>query len=186
MAHPRKFDDKDPRLKRVRKLCLDLPDTFEKEAWGECTFRVDGGTIFAMTDWNHHGSGHTALWIKAPLMTQGDLVQSDPERYFVPPYMGPKGWVGARLDAKTDWSDVQRLVEDAYRLSVPKRKKKVAQAASSKRVTAQKSPARKSAKKKLTKRTAKKAAKRMPAKKASRAGTTARKKTKARAKTKRV
>ena len=62
MAHPRKFDDKDPRLKRVRKLCLDLPDTFEKEAWGECTFRVDGGTIFAMTDWNHHGSGHTALW----------------------------------------------------------------------------------------------------------------------------
>ncbi|MGC2443262.1 MAG: MmcQ/YjbR family DNA-binding protein, partial [Candidatus Binatus sp.] len=58
MAHPRKYDDSDPAILKLREICLALPEVFEKEAWGECTFRVTGGSMFAMTDNNHHGSGH--------------------------------------------------------------------------------------------------------------------------------
>ncbi len=53
MAHPRMYDDSSPAMRRLREICLALPEAFEKEAWGECTFRVTGGSMFAMTD-NHH------------------------------------------------------------------------------------------------------------------------------------
>ena len=98
MAHPRMYDDSNPVIKCLREVCLALPEAFEKEAWGECTFRVTGGSMFAMTDNNHHNSGHLAVWIKAPPMVQEILVKSDRRRFFVPPYMGPEGWVGVRLD----------------------------------------------------------------------------------------
>ncbi len=121
MAHPRMYDDSNPILKRLREVCLALPEAFEKEAWGECTFRVTGGSMFAMTDNNHHGSGHVAVWVKAPPMVQEILVNSDPKRFFIPPYMGPKGWVGVRLDAKCKWEEVAGILKDGYQMSVPKR-----------------------------------------------------------------
>jgi len=70
MAHPRMYDDSNPAIERLREICLALPEVFEKEAWGECTFRVTGGSMFAMTDNNHHSSGHVAVWVKAPAMVQ--------------------------------------------------------------------------------------------------------------------
>ena len=79
MAHPRMYDDSDPAILKLREICLALPEVFEKEAWGECTFRVTGGSMFAMTDNNHHGSGHLAVWVKAPAMVQEILVNSEPE-----------------------------------------------------------------------------------------------------------
>lgn len=103
MAHPRMYDDSNAAIKRLREVCLALPDAFEKEAWGECTFRVTGGSMFAMTDNNHHNSGHVAVWVKVPPMVQEILVKSDSKRFFVPPYMGPKGWIGVRLDHKVNW-----------------------------------------------------------------------------------
>ena len=121
MAHPRMYDDSNPMLRRLREVCLVLPEAFEKEAWGECTFRVTGGSMFAMTDNNHHGSGHVAVWVKAPPMVQEILVNSDPKRFFIPPYMGPKGWVGVRLDAKVKWDEVAGILKDGYQMSVPKR-----------------------------------------------------------------
>jgi predicted DNA-binding protein (MmcQ/YjbR family) len=121
MAHPRMYDDSNPAMKRLRAVCLALPETFEKEAWGECTFRVTGGSMFAMTDNNHHGSGHVAVWVKAPPIVQEILVNSDPKRFFVPPYMGRKGWVGVRLDYKPDWDEVGGILKDGYLMSVPKR-----------------------------------------------------------------
>ena len=121
MAHPRMYDDSNPLLKRLREVCLLLPEDFEKEAWGECTFRVTGGSMFAMTDNNHHGSGHVAVWVKAPPMVQEILINSDPKRFFIPPYMGPKGWVGVRLDAKVKWDEVAGILKDGYQMSVPKR-----------------------------------------------------------------
>jgi predicted DNA-binding protein (MmcQ/YjbR family) len=121
MAHPRMYDDANPILKRLREVCLALPETFEKEAWGECTFRVTGGSMFAMTDNNHHGSGHIAVWVKAPPMVQEILVKSDGKRFFVPPYMGPKGWVGVRLDYKVKWDEVAAILKDGYLMSAPKR-----------------------------------------------------------------
>lgn len=123
MAHPRMYDDKSPALKRLRKICLALPEVFEKEAWGECTFRVTSGSMFAMTDCNHHDSGHIAVWIKAPPMTQEILVNADPKRFFVPPYVGPKGWIGVRLDYKVDWEELGELLEDGYLISAPKRRR---------------------------------------------------------------
>ena len=71
------YDDSNPAIERLREICLALPEVFEKEAWGECTFRVTGGSMFAMTDNNHHRSGHVAVWVKAPAMVQEILVGSD-------------------------------------------------------------------------------------------------------------
>ena len=121
MAHPRMYDDSNPALNRLRELCLALPGTSEKEAWGECTFRVTGGSMFAMTDNNHHRSGHLAVWVKAPPAIQEILVRSDGQRFFVPPYMGPKGWVGVRLDYKVNWDELAGIIKDGYLMSAPKR-----------------------------------------------------------------
>lgn len=121
MAHPRMYDDSNPALKRLREICLALPQAFEKEAWGECTFRVTAGSMFAMTDNNHHQSGHVAVWVKAPSMVQEILVNSDPRRFFVPPYMGPKGWVGVRLDHKVNWDELAAILKDGYLMSTPKK-----------------------------------------------------------------
>ncbi len=121
MAHPRMFDDSNPAIHRLREICLALPEAFEKEAWGECTFRVTGGTMFAMTDNDHHGSGHTSVWVKAPPMVQEILVHADGERFFVPPYLGGKGWLGVRLDYKVDWEELAGILKDGYLMSAPKR-----------------------------------------------------------------
>src|SRR5262249_8016834 len=99
--------------------CLALPDATEKLAWGEPTFRV-GGKLFAMFTNNHHGDGRIAVWCKAPAGVQQILVGADPERFFVPPYVGPKGWIGVRLDLKVDWKEVAEILKDAYTMTVPK------------------------------------------------------------------
>lgn len=121
MAHPRMYDDSNAAIKRLREICLALPEATEKEAWGECTFRVAGGTMFAMTDNNHHDSGHVAVWVKAPAMAQEILVGSDPRRFFRPPYMGHKGWVGVRLDVAVDWEQLAAILKDGHLMSAPKR-----------------------------------------------------------------
>lgn len=105
-------------LGRVRKICLALPQTSEKEAWGVPTFRVRQ-KLFAMFVNNHHGDGRIALWINAEPGAQHMLVEADPDRFFVPPYQGPRGWIGVRLDLKVDWDEVGDLVKDAYRATAP-------------------------------------------------------------------
>ncbi len=121
MAHPRMYDDSSPTIRRLREICLALPDAFEKEAWGECTFRVTGGSMFAMTDNDHHGSKRVAVWVKAPAMVQEILVHAAPKRFFVPPYVGSKGWVGVRLDHEVDWDELAEILRDGFLLSAPKR-----------------------------------------------------------------
>lgn len=109
-------------LTKLRKVCLALPEAHEVEAWGEPTFRVRN-KLFAMfaSRANHHGAGQDSVWIKAKPENQRLLVQSDPERYFVPPYVGPSGWIGVRLGVGTDWDDVDELLRDGYRMIAPKR-----------------------------------------------------------------
>ncbi|MDP9387799.1 MAG: MmcQ/YjbR family DNA-binding protein [Actinomycetota bacterium] len=108
------------RLGRLRQLCLALPEATEKEAWGDPTWRVRD-RIFAMQKGNFEG-GRPSVWLKAAEGVQGVLVGSDPERFFVPPYVGHKGWVGAHLDgARVDWEELADLIEDSYRLVAPKR-----------------------------------------------------------------
>jgi predicted DNA-binding protein (MmcQ/YjbR family) len=103
-------------IEPLREICLALPGAVEKLAWGEPTFRVRD-KMFAMYDNNHHDAGRIAVWVKAPPLAQGILVESDPERFFVPPYVGVKGWVGVRLDLKkVDWKQVAAILEDGYKM----------------------------------------------------------------------
>ncbi len=103
-------------LKRLRRICLALPEAEERTTWDAPTFRVRD-KIFAMAP-NRDGAD---VWLKAPRGSQAVLVAAAPERFFVPPYVGPKGWVGIRLDAGTDWAEVASLVRRSYRLIAPKR-----------------------------------------------------------------
>jgi hypothetical protein len=105
-------------LERLRKLCLALPETAEKVAWGEPTWRVRG-KMFAMLDNHHHGAADFAVWLKSDFETQRMLVDTDPETFFVPPYQGKAGWVAARLDARTDWKGLAELIEEAWSLAAP-------------------------------------------------------------------
>ncbi|MEQ9363475.1 MAG: MmcQ/YjbR family DNA-binding protein [Leptospirales bacterium] len=132
MPHPRKYAPDNELIEELRKLCLSFPASYEKEAWGECTFRVEGGTMFAMSDCDHHGSGHTAVWVKAPPLAQEQMVEKDPKRYFRPPYMGAKGWVGIRLDVgRVSWKKVREIIAAGYEMSAPARKKTAAPAKNS-------------------------------------------------------
>ena len=116
-SRPRRRLKKTPRgpLDRLRAICLALPDTTEKVAWGEPTWRVRG-KLFAQLDDHHHGADHLAVWLPAPLGEQEAMVFTDPERFFRPPYVGGKGWVGVRIDRRPDWSMVAKLVEQAHRM----------------------------------------------------------------------
>ncbi len=103
---------------RLRAICLALPQTVETKSWGNPTFRINN-KIFAME--KDLDDGCIALLCKAPPGAQAVLVGADPERFFVPAYVGPKGWVGMRLDRKPDWNEVTALVRRSYRLIAPKR-----------------------------------------------------------------
>ena len=109
-------------LDRLRTVCLGLPEAHEVEAWGEPTFRVKN-KVFAMyaSPDTHHGAGRPGVWVKSAHVTQDMLVRAEPSRYFVPPYVGPSGWVGVWLDRNPDWSEVKELMRDAYVLVAPKK-----------------------------------------------------------------
>jgi predicted DNA-binding protein (MmcQ/YjbR family) len=104
-------------LDRLRTICLALPEAIERETWGAATFRVRE-KIFAMgglTD------GRARVSCKARPGQQAALVQADPARFFVPPYVGPKGWLGVYLGDGTDWDELADLIEESYRMTAPKR-----------------------------------------------------------------
>ena len=111
-----------PPLPRLRRLSLALPEAYEKISHGEPTFWA-GKKMFAMfaNAANHHGGGRHAVWCKATHMTQSLLVGRHPERYFVPPYVGPSGWVVMYLDRHPDWREVAYRLREAYRLAAPKK-----------------------------------------------------------------
>jgi predicted DNA-binding protein (MmcQ/YjbR family) len=102
---------------RLRSICLALPEATEKEAWGDPTFRVRD-RIFAM---EKRGDGRVSVWCKAAPGSQAVLVGADPALFFVPPYVGSKGWIGMRLNASPDWDEVAIIVRRSYRLIAPKK-----------------------------------------------------------------
>jgi len=110
-------------LDRLREICLALPEATEKPFGGHTDpSRRVGDKIFAMYSDNHRGGGMVSLQCKAPPGAQEVLVGADPQRFFVPPYVGHNGWVGIRLDLPSvDWSMVGELVMDSYRMTAPKR-----------------------------------------------------------------
>ncbi len=104
-------------LTRLRKICLALPEATEKQTWDLPTFRVREKifTMYVLHD------ERPAIWCKAPPGAQTILVNADPTRFFVPPYVGPKGWIGVRLDVATDWPEIDDLVTRSWRMTAPKR-----------------------------------------------------------------
>jgi len=107
-------------LDRVRERCLLLPETSERLSHGQPTFYVRRKTFVMYLD-NHHDDGRLALWCAAPEGMQHALVDDDPERYFVPPYVGHRGWLGVRLDRDLTWDEVAGAIEDAYLTVAPRR-----------------------------------------------------------------
>ena len=105
-------------IERLRKICLALPEATEKEAWSEPTWRVKN-KMFAQMDDYHHGSPHCAVWLPSAIEAQEALIAADPKRFFRPPYVGHKGWVGIVLDTGPDWAVVAELVREAYRRVAP-------------------------------------------------------------------
>jgi hypothetical protein len=92
----------------------------ERLSHGEPTWFVSGKKTFVMYSDHHHG-GPLAFWCAAPPGAQEVLVGADPERFYKPPYVGIRGWLGVRLDVPVDWELIAELVRDAYRIVAPKR-----------------------------------------------------------------
>ena len=110
----------DDAVAQVRRICLALPETTERLSHGAPTFFVRGKKTFVMFLDNHHDDGRLAIWCHAPEGVQGMLVEQDPEQFFVPPYVGHRGWVGVRLEGDVDWEEIAGFAEDAYRMVAPK------------------------------------------------------------------
>lgn len=104
-------------LAKLRAICLALPEASEEGGVGNPTFKVRG-KIFAM---RHPHDGRMSVWLKAPPGAQGALTHTSPEVFFVPPYVGHHGWVGAWLDIDLDWDHIADLIEESYRMTAPKR-----------------------------------------------------------------
>jgi hypothetical protein len=101
-------------LAKLREICLALPETSERPSHGAPTFFIREKRSFLMVLTNHHGDGRFAIWCAAPQGMQEMLVDADAERFFVPPYVGHRGWLGLRLDRGIHWDEVTGIVEDAY------------------------------------------------------------------------
>jgi hypothetical protein len=101
-------------LERLRGLCLALPETSERLSHGAPTFFVREKRAFLMVLTNHHADGRFAIWCAAAEGMQEMLVEGDAERFFRPPYVGHRGWLGVRLDRGVDWDELAGIVEDAY------------------------------------------------------------------------
>ena len=101
-------------LAKLREVCLAFPETSERLSHGAPTFFVREKRSFLMVLTNHHGDGRFAIWCAAPDGMQKMLVEADPERFFVPPYVGHRGWLGVRLDRGIHWDELTGIAEDAY------------------------------------------------------------------------
>jgi hypothetical protein len=108
-------------LPRLRTVCLGLPEATERLSHGSPTWFIGARPSFATFVDDHHGDGRMGFWCAAPPGAQEAMVGADPERFFVPPYVGHRGWLGVRLEGEPDWSEVEEIVTDAYRSVAPRR-----------------------------------------------------------------
>ena len=106
-------------LRRVRRICSALPGTTEKLSHGEPTFFVTK-KVYAMFANNHHDDGHIAIWIPAPPGLQATLIKTEPKKFFMPPYVGVRGWVGIELKEVGD-DELGFHISEAWRLIAPRK-----------------------------------------------------------------
>jgi predicted DNA-binding protein (MmcQ/YjbR family) len=105
-------------LRRLRQICLALPGTTERLSHGEPTWFIREKKSFA-TFAHHHHDDRVGFWCAAPAGLQHSMVDTDPLRFFVPPYVGHRGWLGVYLDVPVDWIEIADIVETAYRAIAP-------------------------------------------------------------------
>lgn len=108
---------KDP-LEALRAICLALPETTERQSHGEPTWFIRGKKVFVSYA-DHHHDDRLGFWCAAPIGIQESRVEAEPSRFFRPPYVGHRGWLGVYLDVPVDWDEVTEIVEDAYRMIAP-------------------------------------------------------------------
>jgi predicted DNA-binding protein (MmcQ/YjbR family) len=112
---------KDQRLARLAEICLALPEAARQDHGSHSAFLVRKKNFAYYLD-NHHGDGIVAVTCKAPPGENAELAALDPARFYLPAYIGPRGWVALRLDTgEVDWDEVAELVADSYRLTAPRR-----------------------------------------------------------------
>lgn len=104
----------------VRELFAWLPQTEEFLSHGSPCFRIIGGRQFASLSINSHGDRGVSLWLRAPEGAQAEYVSCAPDQYFIPPYVGPRGWLGIRLDREPTWARVAEHVREAWLTVAPK------------------------------------------------------------------
>lgn len=114
-----KVDRGQRQIERVRKICLSLPETTEKLSHGEPTFFVKK-KVFAGISNNHHNDGHLAVVLPAAIGIQEMLVSRDPKKYYRPPYVGVRGWVGVELELVDDEELTFHLLEAWKQIAPPK------------------------------------------------------------------
>jgi len=105
---------------RVRSICLAFPDVTEKLSHGAPGFYAKKQFVMLWPD-GHHDRRFAHLWCAAPDGAQESLIAALPERFFRPPYVGSRGWLGVRLDGRVDWGEIAVLCEDAYRTVAPRK-----------------------------------------------------------------
>ncbi|GHF01883.1 phosphoribosylglycinamide formyltransferase [Amycolatopsis deserti] len=106
-------------LSPLREICLALPEVEERLSHGEPTWFVRGRKSFVMYA-DHHHDDRVAFWCAAPPGAQEEMVAAEPDRFFRPPYVGHRGWLGVYLDVPVDWTEVRAVVREAYRTVAPK------------------------------------------------------------------
>lgn len=111
-------------LERVRAICLELPQTTERQSHGMPNWFVGSTPCYACFANDHHHDGRVAIWFMAPPGAQEALIASDPERFFRPAYVGPSGWVGMRLEGRVDWRQVTALLGDAHACAAERKRAK--------------------------------------------------------------
>jgi predicted DNA-binding protein (MmcQ/YjbR family) len=110
-----------PILRRLSRICLALPEVERRDLKEHADFRVRG-KVFAYFLNNHHGDGIVSVCCKSALGENVDRASREPQRFYLPAYIGPRGWFGLRLDGEAiDWTEVKNLVELSYELAAPKR-----------------------------------------------------------------
>ena len=109
----------DKHVERVRHICLSLPETMEKLSHGEPTFFVRK-KVFAMISNNHHNDGHIAVWIPAAIGVQEALIEASPKKFYRPPYVGVKGWVGIELP-RVGEKELAAHLREAWKMIAPEK-----------------------------------------------------------------
>jgi hypothetical protein len=111
-------EDVEVQLSRLRSVCLALPQSSERPSHGGPAFFIRDKKCFVMFVDDHHEDGRLAIWCAAPDGVQGEMVETEPERFFRPPYVGHRGWLGVHLRTVDD-DELSAIVTEAFRAVAP-------------------------------------------------------------------